>query len=367
MIKVLVVDDLKSAREMIRDILMSDTEISVVGMAENEQETLKALKARHPHLIILDSFLKRTNGYDIAEKIMQIRPTPIIMLTASSNDPIDHALRTFDCGVLEVIPKADLYRWRTRPEIAKVLVRKIKLLSKVRSESLRECGSKIRKRPKHPEPAPKSLPLRGGNTRIVAIVSSTGGPKALFKILRELPPRLTTPVLIVQHMSHGFIEGLAEWLTEDNHLQVRVAKDHEVLIPGQVLLAPDDFHLTVTSNNRVKLVDAPPVSGHRPSGDYLFRSIGDHYGPEGLGIILTGMGNDGASGMRFLKEAGGKTIAQDETTSVIFGMPKAAIELGVVDRILPVTKIASEIIAFAASRHSEPGDFSNEQGGTGQL
>ena len=358
MIKVLIVDDLKSAREMIRDILVSEPEIAVVGMAENESETLLALRTQHPHLIVLDSFLRRTNGYEIAKKVMQIRATPIIMLTASSEDPTDHALRAFDCGVLEVIPKADLYRWRTRPEVAKAFIRKIKLLSKVRPESLKECGGEKRRHPVNMM-SKSTVPMKAGNARIVAIVSSTGGPNALLQILQELPPGLTTPILIVQHMSGGFIKGLAEWLTGKNHLQVLVAKDHDLVIPGQALLAPDDFHLTVTSRKRVKLLDAPPVGGHRPSGNFLFQSVADHYGPGALGIILTGMGSDGAIGMQGLKKAGGKTIAQDEDTSAIFGMPKAAIELGIVDRILPVSKIASEIIAFSASENLEPGDERN--------
>lgn len=358
MIKVLIVDDLKPSREMIRDILALDPEIAVVGMTENESETLQALRTQLPHLIILDSLLRQTNGYDIASKVIKIRPTPIIMLTASSEELTDHALRVFDCGILEVIPKADLYRWRTQPEVAKTLIRKIKLLSKVRPESLKECGGKKRKRNESLMPDVK-LPIKEGNRRIVAIVSSTGGPNALFQILQKLPSDLTIPVLIVQHMIDGFIKGLAEWLTGKNCLQVHVAKDHDLVIPGRALLAPDDFHLTVTSNNRIKLVDTPPVGGHRPSGNYLFQSVADHYGPGALGIILTGMGSDGAIGMQFLKAAGGKTIAQDENTSAIFGMPKAAIDLGIVDRILPVTKIASEIIAFSASEKSGPWDHRN--------
>ncbi len=352
MIKVLIVDDLKSAREMFRDILVADPEISVVGMTENEPETLEMLKVHHPHLILLDSFLRRTSGYEIAEKVMRIRPTPIIMLSTSSEEFTDHALRAFECGVLEVILKADLYRWRTHPEVAKALIRKIKLLSKVRPESLKECRGKKRKRAENPI-RDVNLPLIEGNGRIVAIVSSTGGPNALFQILQELPPDLMVPILIVQHMSSGFIKGMAEWLTGKNHPRVRVAKEHDLVIPGQVLLAPDDFHLTVTSNKRIKLVDTPPVGGHRPSGNYLFQSVADHYGPGALGIILTGMGSDGVTGMQFLKAAGGKTIAQDEETSVIFGMPKAAIDRGIVDRILPVTKIASEIISFSASGNQQ--------------
>ncbi|MCP4578874.1 MAG: hypothetical protein GY846_21565 [Deltaproteobacteria bacterium] len=182
--------------------------------------------------------------------------------------------------------------------------------------------------------------------RIIAIVSSTGGPNALFKVLRDLPSDFPSPILIVQHMSPGFIHGLAEWLNHDDHIRVRVAENKGALLQGEALLAPDNAHLTVGENHRIKLVDAPPVGGHRPSGNILLESIGECYGRRALGIILTGMGHDGAEGMAALKTAGGKTIAQDQNTSIIFGMPKSAINLGAVDLVLPLSKIASAIVRF---------------------
>ena len=351
MVEVLIIDDLKSARELIRDILVSDPHIHICGMAGNSHDAIDMVKRLHPHLIILDSQLKQTSGYEVAEKIMQIRPTPIIMATTASDALENKPDRMFSCGVLEVIQKGDLYRWRTRPDVAAGLIRKIKLLSKVSRISIKKHCEKGETALKTADAIQKdSDPViaSGKNAnRIIAIASSTGGPKALFKVLHDLPAGFPVPILIVQHMSSGFIHGLAEWLNHGDHIRVRVAQDQDLILPGEALLAPDHAHLTIDGNHRIKLMDAPPLGGHRPSGTPLLKSVGEHYGGQALGIILTGMGSDGAKGMAVLKAAGGKTIAQDQKTSVIFGMPKSAINLGAVDRVLPLSKIAREMVRFA--------------------
>ena len=351
MVEVLIVDDLKSAREMIRDILVSDPHIHICGMVDNGNEAVEMVKRLQPHLIILDSHLKQTSGYEVAEEIMQVRPTPIIMVTTASDALVDTPERMFGCGVLDVIGKRDLYRWRTRPDVAAGFIRKIKLLSKVNRTSIKKHCEKTETRPKTADPINRgSLNINASGkdeNRIIAIVSSTGGPNALFKVLRELPSGFPAPILIVQHMSPGFIHGLAEWLNHEDHIRVRVAENKGTLLPGEALLAPDNAHLTVDENHRIKLVDTPPVGGHRPSGNTLLKSIGECYGRQALGIILTGMGHDGAEGMAALKTTGGKTIAQDQNTSVIFGMPKSAINLGAVDLVLPLSQIASAIVRFA--------------------
>ncbi len=351
MVEVLIIDDLKSAREMIRDILISDPHIHICGMTDNGNDAVNMVKRLHPHLIILDSHLKQTSGYEVAEKIMQVRPTPIIMVTTASDALVNGPDRMFGCGVLDVIEKGDLYRWRTRPDVAARFIRKIKLLSKVNRVSIKEHCEKAETGLKTADSIRKdsvkvTAPRKNAN-RIIAIVSSTGGPNALFKVLRDLPAGFPVPILIVQHMSPGFIHGLAEWLDHEDHIRVRVGEDKDVLLPGEALLAPDNMHLTIDGNHRVKLIDEPPLGGHRPSGTTLLKSIGEHYGRQALGVILTGMGSDGAQGMAALKAAGGKTIAQDQKTSVIFGMPGTAINLGAVTQVLPLSKIASAIVRFA--------------------
>jgi len=351
MVEVLIIDDLKSAREMIRDILISDPHIHICGMADNGNDAINMVKKLHPHLIILDSHLKQTSGYEVAEKIMQVRPTPVIMVTTASDALAKRPDRMFGGGVLDVIKKSDLYRWRTRPDVAAGFIRKIKLLSKVNRVFIKkhcekaETGLKTADSIKRD--SAKVNASRKDENRIIAIVSSTGGPNTLFKVLRDLPAGFPVPILIVQHMSPGFIHGLAEWLNHEDHIRVRVAENKNALLPGEALLAPDNVHLTIDGNHRVKLIDEPPLGGHRPSGTTLLKSVGEHYGRQALGIILTGMGNDGAQGMAALKAAGGKTIAQDQKTSVIFGMPKSAINLGAVDLVRPLSEIAPEIVRFA--------------------
>jgi len=351
MVEVLIIDDLKSAREMIRNILISDPLIHICGMAENKNEAVEMVKKFHPNLIILDSHLKQTSGYEVAEAIMQARPTPIIMVTAASDALVDTPDRMFSCGVLDVLNKGDLYRWRTHPDVVAGFIRKVKLLSKVNRTSIKNHCEKAENRLATDDPGNRvSVNVNASpknRNRVIAIVSSTGGPNALFKILRNLPSGFPVPILIVQHMSPGFIHGLAEWLNHEDHIRVRVADDKDALLPGEALLAPDNVHLTIDGNHRVKLIDEPPLGGHRPSGTTLLKSIGEHYGRQALGVILTGMGNDGAQGMAALKAAGGKTIAQDQKTSVIFGMPKTAIDLGAVDLVLPLLEIAPKIVRFA--------------------
>ncbi len=353
MVEVLIIDDLKSARDLIRDILTSDPHIHVCGMADNGTEAVEMTQRLRPHLIVLDSHLKQASGFEVAAEIMRMRPTPIIMVTAESDPLANPSAQAFTCGVLDVIQKKDLYRWRTQPNVAAGLVRKIKLLSKVDRFSMKKQCETSDKKPKPTDPIKgtenrRNEPVKGEN-RIIAIASSTGGPNALFTVLRDLPADFPAPILIVQHMSPGFIQGLAEWLDHEEHIRVRVAQNNAALLSGQALLAPDDAHLTVDENHRIRLVDSPPVGGHRPSGTILFESVGRIYGPHALGIILTGMGNDGATGMAALKSMGGKTIAQDRDTSVIFGMPKSAIDQGTADKVLPLPEIASAMTQFAKS------------------
>jgi two-component system, chemotaxis family, protein-glutamate methylesterase/glutaminase len=350
MTKVLIIDDLKSAREMIRDILASDPELHVCAMTDNGADAIDLVKQHHPHLIILDSHLKQISGYEVAQAIMKVRPTPIVMIASAGEAAGQGPVRAFDYGVLEVIQKQDLYRWRTQADVAAGFIRKVKLMSRVSSQSIRRHVEAGAARAKAPDPAKKvSTATRHREIhqdRIIAIVASTGGPNALFQILRSLPAGFPAPIVMVQHMSPGFIHGLAEWLNHDGQIPVRVAEDNEALVPGRALLAPDNAHLTVTGKQRIKLDLSPPVGGHRPSGNLLFASAGNHYGSRALGVLLTGMGNDGAQGMAALKAAGGETIAQDEGTSVIFGMPRTAIQMGVVDHVLPLSNIAAAIEAF---------------------
>lgn len=344
MIGVLIIDDLKSAADMIADILSLDGEISVVGKAADKDSALRQLVLLQPRLIVLDSHVGKARGIELAREIMRVRPTPILMTVSAGPDLAAPSKGFFDSGVVEVVDKNELYRWRTRPEVAQKFIRKVKMLSRLKNvRSSREKQTPA----SHLETAETLTPNVPQERRVIAIVSSTGGPNTLLQIFSRLEPDFPLPILLVQHMSKGFIHGFADWLNDWIALTVKVARDSDEILPGEVLVAPDDYHLTVNSQGRVKLVDAPPVRGHRPSGDYLLRSVAEHFGPGALGVVLTGMGQDGAEGMQRLKVLGGKTIAQDEASSIIFGMPKAAVELGVVDQVLSIEGIAEAMTAFA--------------------
>jgi two-component system chemotaxis response regulator CheB len=244
---------------------------------------------------------------------------------------------------LEYMNKGDLYRWRTRPEGSETLLRKVRFLSRIqnspdfRANSIKPAGFRL-----NPTANRKS-----GASKVIAMVSSTGGPKVLAEIFGGLNAGFPVPILVVQHMSPGFIQGLAGWLEDQASLRVQVAREGDSLRPGEILLAPDDVHMTVGEHPRIHLVEAPPVRGHRPSGNYLLESAGRRFGRRALGVVLTGMGRDGAEGMKHLKAAGGRTVVQDEATSAIFGMPKAAMDLGVVDQVLPPWGITAELQRFA--------------------
>jgi two-component system chemotaxis response regulator CheB len=180
--------------------------------------------------------------------------------------------------------------------------------------------------------------------RVVAIASSTGGPKALRDIFVGFPQDFPAALLVVQHMTKGFLSGLADSLNAQCHIEVRLATNGCILRPGVALLAPDDYHLVIQNGGIVRLDSSPPIRGHRPSAEPLFASVAQVCREKAIGVVLTGMGSDGVQGIGLIKEAGGITIAQDESTSVVFGMPKASIELGVIDRILPLEEIGPEIL-----------------------
>jgi two-component system chemotaxis response regulator CheB len=198
----------------------------------------------------------------------------------------------------------------------------------------------------------RSSPARHGSLKVVAIAASTGGPSALAKILGGLPLGLKMCVVIVQHVAQGFSAGLAEWLDRESEMTVREARDGDRMRAGYAFLAPTGSHMVVNSGNRIMLDGAPPVAGHRPSADILLVSVARVYGHNSIGVILTGMGSDGAKGIVAIKNAGGKAIVQDEQSCVVFGMPKAAVQTGVVDEVLPLDSIAKRLCGFASMAHT---------------
>lgn len=339
-IRILVVDDSPLIREIIIKILEKDPDFFVVGQAENGSEAIRLTQNLRPDLIIMDLYMPVMDGFQAIEKIMAYHPTPILVATSAlAREGKTISFRALELGALEVINKPTL---SPGPELtpkeiefttlAKMLSR-VKVVSHVRGK-LKRSSLKL----------PLEEYRKADQFKIVAMAASTGGPKALLHILRGLPENLPAPIVVVQHISEGFASGLAGWLNHETKLKVKEGVKGDELKAGTMYIAPNGFHMVVNSSRRIAFNSDPPIMSHRPSGDILLKSVADSFGPRAIGVILSGMGSDGAEGIRELKIQGGKTIAQAESDCVVFGMPKSAIKLGAVDKVLPLDLIAAEII-----------------------
>lgn len=341
-IKVLIVDDSQLVCDVLADLIATDPMLRVVGFAANGREAVDKTLQLKPDIISMDIKMPVMDGLEATRQIMSLNPTPIVILSslveAGGEELIFKAL---NCGALEVVAKPMLKKEGTPEQEASVkdYLSKLKFLAHVRV---------IRHPLAHLErgaPPPQAFPARKDvHKNIVGIVASTGGPKALFAIFKELPPDFPCGVLVVQHISVNFEEPLAVWLDSECKLVVKIAEDGEQIKAGTAYIAPSAKQMRAAPGNRIKLTDDPPYLGHRPSGNVLLESIAEVYKDKALGIVLTGMGSDGAKGMKAIKDNGGYTIVEDEATSVVFGMPKAALEACEVDRILPLDKIAPYIL-----------------------
>jgi len=332
-VRVLVVDDSPVARMIIISLLSRDRGIAVVGEAENGIDALKKVLELKPDLVTIDIQMPVMNGFTAIEHIMGQSPVPILVLTAL--DDAETAFAALAKGALEVMEKPGLDCAST------VLAGKIKSLAGVKAVApvRRDWMARAPRTRDERPPSPS-----GATRRVVAIASSTGGPKALSVILSSLPADLKAPVLVAQHMSEGFTDGMVQWLNMNSRLAVHMATHGETITPGRVYVSPSEVNMSVSPAGVIILSERRKHDIYRPCCDVLLESVADVYGSKAIGVILTGMGNDGVSGIARIREAGGVTIAQDESSSVIFGMPKAAIERGCVTIVLPLDKIAPELV-----------------------
>ncbi|MBN1219700.1 MAG: chemotaxis-specific protein-glutamate methyltransferase CheB [Anaerolineae bacterium] len=336
-IRVLIAEDSLVARELLVSVLQA-AGLQVVGAAKNGVEAVQLTKRLQPDVIAMDVYMPEMDGLEATRRIMAETPRPIVMVSASYNK--NEQKMSFDAlqaGALTILEKPTIY---DPPEAHEFLINQLRLMSEVRV---------VRRwdRSRRTHLPTESRPLtRNGKSKIqiIAIASSTGGPGVLAKILSGLPAEFAVPVLIVQHIMAGFAEGLATWLNQLLPFEVRLAKSNDEPQAGQVLIAPDNHHLVVNNRGLIALSHDPPLHGLRPSANYLFNSVAQVYGVTAIGVILTGMGNDGAEGLRALRDTGAHTIAQDQASCVVFGMPAVAIELGAAEQILPADKIAAALL-----------------------
>jgi two-component system chemotaxis response regulator CheB len=350
MIRVLIVDDSPTLRKLTRAILESDPALQVVGEARNSEEAVALTHKLQPDIITMDVRMSEMDGYQAIRRIMAESPRPIVVLTSTESDrepPIN--FKALEAGALMVVGKPHGLP-DTDPQ-ADQLIAQVKTMAEIKV--VRRRWWLLGEKPASPRGEPVEPGQNGpvvttpravtGPVRLIAIGASTGGPPALQIIFGQLPPGLPVPIVVVQHISHGFVGGLARWLGDTTPLRIKVAETGEPLRPGTVYLAPDDQHLLVTQGNLALLKTSPPVDGHRPSVTVLFESVAQHYGSTAVGVLLTGMGSDGARGLKALHDAGGRTIAQDKATCVVFGMPQQGIALGVAHEVLPLEQIGPRL------------------------
>lgn len=341
-IRVLIVDDSAFVRKALTRIFNSDPLTEVVGAASSGGEAIEKVLALQPDVLTLDIIMPGMDGLDTLKVLMEKRPTPVLMLSQLTRQGAEMTLKALELGALDFVDKSSA-------GMMDFLVLGREILLKVKSIA----GSKpIKVTPLQQTVSPVTT---RSAVDVVAIGTSTGGPIALQMLLPKFREDVNFGLLVVQHMPRGFTEPFARRLDAICNLQVREAEEGDVVQPGVALVAPAGLHLTIKRvkggvaalRHQVALSLNPPDMMHRPSADVLFRSVAENYGKRSIGVIMTGMGSDGAQGLKALRDSGGFTIAQDEATSAIFGMPRAALELDAADIVLPLTSIADEILKRA--------------------
>jgi two-component system chemotaxis response regulator CheB len=346
-IRVVIIEDSPVARDLLAALLQEAGGIQVVGVGANGEDAVRLTKRLRPDLVTMDVRMPKMDGLEATRRIMRDVPTPIVIVTASPmRADMDLTFEALQAGALTVVSKPGL----ADPETCDRLVQTVRLMADV---PVVHHWGRGERQPLEALPgmavAP-TLPVSADGRRsvqLVGIAASTGGPSALAAVLRSLPADFPLPILVVQHVTPGFAAGLAEWLDGEMPLRVRLAGHGDTLQAGTVLLAPDDYHLQVNGRGAIELCKEQPYRGLRPSANYMFHSLARFYGPRALGIILTGMGDDGAEGLEALHQAGGLVMAQDEQSCVVYGMPREAVLRNIVDQVLSPGQIAATLSQLA--------------------
>lgn len=348
-IRVVVTEDSAVTRALLTAIVEKAPGFELVAAVSDGVAAVDTVRRLRPSIVTMDLHMPRLDGVEATRQIMRETPTPIVVVTASSEVDGRLTYEALAAGALSVVarpvgpsdprfaPRRDRLLAELRLMAGVSVVRRVE-----RSESRAPAQSRASAPPLEPW-----RPVRPA--RVVAIAASTGGPAALHRLLRDLPRDFDVPIVVVQHMSEGFIGGLARWLSDVAPGPVRIARDGDALAHGVVFLAPDGSHLRVAADGTVHLDAGPPIGGHRPAATALFDSVAKAYGAGAIGIVLTGMGRDGAEGLVRLRATGAMTLAQDAASSAVFGMPGVAIEVGAVERVLSLEDLGPTIAALATA------------------
>jgi two-component system chemotaxis response regulator CheB len=337
MIRVVLAEDSETCRHLLTAVLEASGQLKIVGHARDGQAAIAMTETLRPNVVVMDAHMPVMDGFVATRNIMLQCPTPIVIVSATVDvASVASSMRALEAGALTLLPKPLGPRAPGFDELARAFVNTVVAMADVKVVR-RWLGSSV------PSPALHEQPHLHKRVRMIGIGASTGGPAALQRILSDLPARLAVPVLVVQHIAQGFLEGLTTWLQAVTTFRVKVAEQGERPQAGNVYFAPDFHHLAVTRDGSIDLTQRTPVSGFVPSATVLFESLAEVFGASALGVILTGMGQDGVSGLTALRRVGAPVIAQDEETSVVFGMPKAAIEAGLTTMVLPLPLIAARL------------------------
>ncbi|MEI6438264.1 MAG: chemotaxis-specific protein-glutamate methyltransferase CheB [Candidatus Omnitrophota bacterium] len=343
-VKVLIAEDSPVIARVIATLLGSDPGIKVVATAHNGKEAVELAMSLKPDIITMDIHMPIMDGYEATKQIMAHCPTPILIASAAvQSDGVERMFRAVSYGALDLI---DISEIATNEVLGRKFIDSIKLLSRIKVVHHMLAKMEGRAAMMADDQATGTTLLKASE-RLLAIVASTGGPMAILTVLKALPHDLPYGIVIVQHITSGFLEQFAHWLRGECRFNVRIGQQGEAIEPGVVYLAPCDLQMRVSAQGTLLLSDEPLYDGHKPSASCLLESVARAYGESAIAVILTGMGKDGARGMKEVKARGGRTIAQDQASCVVFGMPKEAIDLGCIDRVSPLGDIAAEIVKMA--------------------
>ena len=348
--RVLVIDDSAFMRKLIAEMVQSSGEFAVVGSAANGEDGLREIRELDPDIVTLDIEMPVMDGLAALEQIMKRSPRPVVMLSAAGSPTgMDMTIRALELGAVEFVRKPSGPISIDLVTVREELIGALRAAAKINPRGLRDAPRKTpAKRPLNPV-SPASAPACD---LAVAIASSTGGPRALAEIIPHIPADLGVAVFIVQHMPKDFTRSLAQRLDLTSPMPVAEAADGEAVSANRVYLAPGGVHMVVAKSPTgpvIRLDSGPPVWGVRPAADPLFNSVASVFGRKTIGVILTGMGRDGAQGLKILRAAGGTAVVQDESSSLIYGMPQAALTAGGADHIVAVTEIATKLVQIIAS------------------
>ena len=349
-VRVMIVEDSLVVRELLRYIVSRDERLEVVAAVASGEAALDTLAAARPDVISMDINLPGIDGLETTRRIMAEHPTPIVVIADAVEDSSQRiSMNALRAGALSVVEKPVATTHAGYEAVAGEICTQLRIMAQVPVIRRRPIGAEWAGRAAAPPP-PIPAAATGKAPSVLGIAASTGGPPALARVIGALPEDFPLPVLVVQHMGAAFMDGFANWLGSVVALPVAIARDGERAEPARVYVAPGDRHLELGANRVLRVTDGAPVSGQRPAATVLFRSLARQAGASGLGVLLTGMGEDGAVGLADMHRVGAQTVAEHESTAVVYGMPAAAVRLGAARSVLPLDGVASHLLRLVGAR-----------------